>query len=581
MLRLIQYVRDYLKPFGCAILLKGLGAVTEIFIPLLMGMVIDNGIANNDQRQIIILCSVMLLLTAATLALNLTANNLSSRVTQGMGAELRKTLYGHIQNMKIQDVENITPATLITRATNDVERVQNTLLMMCRVVIRAPTLGIGGIILSLWIDWKLTMVIFGGMLFVGIISYFTYRLTFPIFRKVQVNIDRLTLVFREALSGIKVIKSFNKGEHETERFDSRSQDVCDNEMAAGKVHTVSGSTIGLINGLTVAGVLLAASFRIRDNSLAIGQVITVINYVNQILMAMTMIPRIFMMVSRGNISAGRINEVLAITERIGYGSREKADRGADVLSVDNVSFKYQDGDTDALHNISFSVKPGETVGVIGGTGAGKSTLLFLLLRLYEPQKGKILLKGHPISVYSGKYLHENITAALQQYNIFAMTLEENITLGAGGGDEEELNHAVVTAQLSDVVDQLEGRFSYEIAQTGGNLSGGQKQRLNVARTLYRNAELTILDDVSSALDYRTDLKLRSALRKIGNGRSFLLISQRVSGVRDADRILVLKDGRMEGFDSHEALLESCGAYREICQAQGALTDREGCETNAG
>lgn len=574
MRKLYPYLKGSFGIFVFSIVIKALGAVTDIAIPSFMGRVIDEGIVRKDINQIIFLCVMMLIFTVMTVAFNLSANKISSKATQRMGENLRNSLYGHIQNLTVQDVDNWTPATLVTRASNDVERVQQAMLMMCRVAIRAPVMGIGGLVLSFFIDPKLTAVIFVGMLLVGVVSLCTYKMTRPIFRRVQKSIDTMTVVLRESISGIKVIKSFNKGAHETKRFDVESKKVRDSETSAGKINTVSGPTISLIVGITIAAVLFYAVFRIRDSAVEIGQVVTIINYTNQILVAMSTMPRIFMMMSRAYISANRINEIMDTTETTKYGDRERGIENNEILSVENVSFKYQEGGGHTLHNVSFSIKRGQTVGVIGGTGAGKSTLLSLLLRLYEPQKGRIMLKGYPISEYSSEYLHKSITAALQQYNIFAMTMRENITLDLAENKEDELEAAAETAQLKNVVDRMDGRFDYEIAQTGGNLSGGQKQRVNIARTLFRNAELTILDDVSSALDYKTDLKLRTALKDYKSGNSFLLISQRVSSVREADRILVLKDGRVKGFDTHERLIRNCEAYREICKTQGIDLDDE-------
>lgn len=581
MKRIFIYIKPFFALFIFAVCIKGLGAVTDILIPFFMGKVIDDGIVVQDRSRIIFYCAMMLVFTILTVVFNLVANYLSAKATQRMGEKMRNHLYGHIQKLRVQDIDDLSTASLITRTTNDVERVQNTLLMMCRVIVRAPIMAVGGMLLSLMIDPALTGVIFVGMLLVGLTSYIVYRFTHPIFRRVQQCLDKLTLILRESLAGIRVIKSFNKGGYETNRFDQQVKAVRDNEMAAGKIHTVSGPAITLINGLTTAGVLFFSMYRMRDTDIAVGEIITIVNYVTQILMAMSALPRIFMLFSRANTSAGRIGEILDITPESTSGTAENGKAGEPVLEFKNVSFQYAHGSEMALKNISFHIDPGQTIGVIGGTGSGKSTLMYLILRLYQPDSGCICLNGNPLDEYSNAYLHKEVTAALQQYNIFAMTVSENIALNMEQ-DERALSRAADIAQLSDVIEGLNDGFRYEISQTGTNLSGGQKQRVNIARALYRRASLTVLDDVSSALDYQTDLKLRNALKKEHDGRSVLLISQRVSSIRNADRILVLDNGEMVGFDTHAALLESCDVYQALCRTQGVrLLHEKEVTRNAG
>lgn len=573
MKRMLVHFKPFLGIFIFGILIKALGAISDILIPSFMGKVIDEGIETQNIRQIIFLCAMMLLFAGLTLGFNLWANYLSSKATQSMGESLRDHLYGHIQKLTVQDVDDISAASLITRTTNDVERIQNTMLMMTRVAVRAPIMAVGGITLSLLIDPVLTAVIFCGMVVVCFVSFTVFNRAGPIFRRVQKNLDKLTLILRENLAGIRVIKSFNKGAYESERFDKQSRAVRDNEMKAGKIHTVSGPAISLINGLTVAAVLFVSMYRLRDGHISIGQVVTIISYVNQILMAMANIPRIFLLFSRASTSAARVNEILDIKPDNFYGTCEEGADTQEVLTLRDVSFRYGEAGENALMHISFSVKRGETVGVIGGTGSGKSTLLYLILRLYRPDQGEILLNGRPIEEYSQNYLHSQVTAALQQYNIFGMTIGENIALNLER-EERALRHAAETAQLGNVISGVENGFDYEISQAGSNLSGGQKQRVNIARALYRNTPLIILDDVSSALDYQTDRQLRNALKKEEQGKSVLLISQRVSSIREADRILVLDGGRMAGFGTHESLLNTCDVYRALCRTQGVIADEE-------
>jgi ATP-binding cassette subfamily B protein len=448
-----------------------------------------------------------------------------------------------------------------------VEQVQRALHMMARLFVRAPIMAVGGVILSLLIDPVLTGMIFMGMLIVCLISWWVYRITRPIYRKVQKNIDKLTTILREDLAGIRVIKSFDKAGGETERFDGQSGEIMAHELKAGTYNAFVWPTIALTNSVTVAALLLAGYWRMQgDEGLAIGQVVTIVNYVNQILMAMSQVPRIFMLFSRANTSAVRVGEVIDTRDTAEYGHETEPLSQETVLEFKDVCFRY-DGPL-ALDGISFTVKQGETVGIIGGTGSGKTTMVNLMLRLYEPETGGIFLKGRPIAEYTKDYLYETVTAALQQYNIFAMGIGENITLDRDK-DIPKMERAAGSAQIMDLVEQAEGGFEYKITQTGTNISGGQKQRISAARTLYRNAGLIILDDVSSALDYKTDLRLRTALQTEYKGKTVLLIAQRISSVQSADKIIVLHKGKIAGIGSHEDLLKNCGTYRGIAITQDA------------
>lgn len=559
-----------MKPFMGALIVaifcRGFAAFSDLVIPALMGVVIDEGIAYNDTQKIIWLCLLMLLIALGTLGLNLLGNFLATRSAQAMGESVRNATYEHIQKMTIRDVEKITTASLITRVTNDVEHVQRMMLMLSRFVIRAPITAIGGTVLSLLIDPWLTLIMFVGMVLLAVASISVYKVTRPIYRKVQHFIDRMTLVLRENLEGIRVIKAFGKAEYELDRFDTQSKKVRDNEMRAGKFNAFMGPSIALISNVILAAILYVSGFRVQSGDVMIGDVATIITYINMILHAMTMIPRMFMMFSRANTSAARISEVLDISDATVYGEESDPADPETILEFEHVNFAYPDTESRALHDISFRLRRGETMAVIGGTGSGKTTLLNLILRLYEPSSGRILFEGRDIAQYDKRTLTQRITAAMQQYNIFGMTIRENVMLDLDE-DEEKLERSLESAQIMDLIDELEEGCDYRISQNGNNLSGGQKQRISVARTLYRKSDLVILDDVSSALDYRTDLKLRSALRKNYRGTSVILISQRISTVKGADNILVLDHGRVAGLAPHEELIETCETYRRICETQ--------------
>lgn len=576
MRKLFPFIRPQLKPYLWAMALKAGGTFTDLLIPLIMGIVIDQGIAMGDTNMITRLCLLMLFTAIASLAMNLTGHYLSAHSTQAMGANMRDAIYHHIQGMTISSVDDVTTASLITRNTNDVEHVIRTLLMVSRMLMRAPITAIGGTILVLFIDPWLTLVLLCGMILLGTISISVYKVTRPIYARVQKSIDKMTAVLRENLDGIRVVKAFNKQGYELGRFDEQSNAVRAQEVKAGTYNAFMSPGIALISSITTAIILYVSGVRINGGELQIGSVVTVLNYINMILNAMRTIPRMFMMFSRANTSAERINRVLEDNAHTEYGSETMplpAEDGspAPILEFRHVSFRYPGASVDALNDVSFSISRGKTLAVIGNTGSGKTTLLDLALRLYEPTAGEIFFEGRDIREYDRATLTKRMTAAMQQYSIFAMSIRDNILLDKPL-DEERLHSAVSSAQIGDLIDELDGGFDYMISQNGSNLSGGQKQRVSVARTLYRKSDLVVLDDVSSALDYRTDLRLRKALRDNYRDAAVMLISQRIASVRSADQILVLHNGRTMGLGCHEVLAKTCPTYMEICRTQNVDVD---------
>lgn len=570
MKKLYVYIKPCMKRLILAIIAKGGAVVTDLLIPYLMGVVINIGIAAGDIDIITKLCLIMLATAIVTVVLNLLGNYMGAKASQQIGRNIRNAVYSHIQGMTIFDVEQVTTASLITRVTNDVEYVQRTMLMLTRFAIRAPMIAVGATVLSLLIDPWLTLVMFGAMLLLAAASISVYKVTRPIYKKVQKHIDRLTEILRENLDGVRVIKAFNKGSYEQERFDAESRAIRKNELKAGTFNAIMGPTMALISSITTAAILFLSGFRINSGNIEIGDVVTILNYINMTLMAMTLIPRIFMMFSRSNTSAARISEVLEMKDVTEYGKESNAASDDVVLEFKHVCFSYPGSNSKTLNDISFRLKKGETLAVIGGTGSGKTTLLNLILRLYEPTSGEIWFEGRRIQEYDKHTLTSKITAAMQQYNIFGMTVRENITLDMDY-EEERMRSSAQSAQIMDLIAELDEKFDYKITQNGSNLSGGQKQRVSVARTLYRKSDLVVLDDVSSALDYQTDLKLRTALKQNYNGTTVVLISQRISSVKNADNILVLKKGCAMGLGRHKDLFDSCAEYRKICETQ-AITE---------
>lgn len=579
MKKLSVFFRPFLFMIISGIFLKAVGTVADLGLPYLLSLVIDNGIANHDVPLIVKLCAAMLAITLASFVFNLAAHYFASYSSQKIGQSIRNSLYDHLQGVPISDVERFSTSSLITRTTNDVDRIQNFISTSMRMMVRAPILAIGGVIMSLLLDPYLTIVIFIAMVLIGGASIFVYRLTRPIYRKVQIGIDKMTAVVRENLFGIRVVKSFDKCDYECKRFSDHSGTIRNSEIKAGKISAGLSPSITIISNIAIVIVLFISAHRIESGYLEIGKVVTIVNYINMILNAMVTIPRIFIVFSRSHVSAGRINEVLSIPyEKNPLRLEEKEDTSTSVaqeaICFKNVSFGYPQTEIshqnyNILKNITFTVNKGETVAIIGPTGCGKSTLLYLLTRIYRPDSGTIFVDGKDLNLYPEETLRKTVSIALQQYNIFSMSIADNITLG-NDYDEDKLENVADIAQISTILDAKKDRYDSAVSQYGSNLSGGQKQRINIARALYQDTEILILDDVSSALDYKTDLQLRKKLKGIqqrDQNKTILMIAQRISTIQDADKIIVMNDGEIVGEGRHEELLKSCQTYIDIYRTQ--------------
>lgn len=563
---LYKYIAPYKNTVILAITLKAISTICELMIPFLMSYVIDEGIRDRNIELIIVLCGAMLVMTISGWFITAKAHILAVKGGQNIGESLRNTLFDHIQKLTIYDVEKVSTASLITRVTSDVEHIQRTVMMTCRMMVRGPLIMIGGTVMSLLLDPYLTCVMFGGMFLLFGVSMISFKLTRPIYRQAKQNLDKMTSILRENLGGIRSIKAFGKIKEEVERLDGQSRIIKDFELKAGKVNAYTGPLVSLVVNLTIILILIVSGVRVNAGELQIGKIVTILNYINMVLSAMMAIPRMFIMYSQASTSGARIGEVLSQKTYTQYGEAKTPAREDSVLAFKKVGFKYPYTKQYALEDISFCVSRGETMAIIGTTGAGKTSVLNLILRLYEPTEGVVYFQGRNIKDYDKKYLTEKITAAMQQYNIFSMSIKENIILDKAY-DEERLEESANSAQIRELLEELDEHFEHEISQNGNNLSGGQKQRISVARTLYRQSDLVILDDVSSALDYKTDLKLRQALRENYAKQTVILISQRISSIKSADKILVLEEGKQVGLGSHETLLQTCEVYREICKAQ--------------
>jgi len=533
-----------------------------------MADIVDNGLQNNDVNYILRIGGFMLLIAAGGTICAIIATYLSSKAAVGFGTILRQKIFSKVESFSLHEFDKLGTATLITRTTNDITQIQQVSVLIFSMMITAPLTCIGGVIMALQQDaslaWVLVVVI--PILF-GVIGL-TLKKGLPLFKVMQEKIDKLNLVLRENLTGIRVVRAFNRIDREKVRFDDANADLMDNAIKINILMAVLMPVMMLIMNVTTVALIWFGAIRIEDGTMQIGSLLAFIQYATQILFSLLMLVMLFIMVPRAQVSAVRINEVLETKlDIIDPENSKTANNKKGFVEFKDVSFRYPGADQPALSDITFAVKPGEMTAIIGGTGSGKSTLINLITRFYDVKSGSVLVDGVDVREMSQKDLRAKIGFVPQKTVLFTGTITENIRYGKENATMEEIEHAAFVAQATEFVLGTEAGFDHPIAQGGTNVSGGQKQRLSIARALIRKAEIYIFDDSFSALDFKTDAKLRAALKPEIAKATVFIIAQSVSTVRDADRIIVLDDGLIFGIGMHEELLETCKVYREIVASQ--------------
>lgn len=568
MIKLLRYLKPFRFQFILALVLIFLQTLTELFLPALMAGVVDRGIIQGDTLYIFHTGGLMLAASLAGILFSAGSGYLSARISMGFGKILRGKLFSHVETFSLREVDQIGTPSLITRATNDVTQLQMTVLFVMRMMISAPMMAIGGIIMALAEDPKLSLVIVGVIpVLAGIIALITFK-GMPLFKAVQKKIDRINLILRENLSGIRVVRAFNRTDHEKERFDAANTDLTRTATRVNRLMTSLMPTMMLLmNGTTLLLVWFGA-LRIQGGSMQVGSLMAFIQYAAMILFSLLMSTMMIVMLPRAQASAERVQEVLSIEPEIGDPALPKTPEGTTGrVEFDHVTFTYHGAEEPALCDISFSANPGEVTAIIGGTGAGKSTLVHLIPRFYDIDIGHIRVDGQDVREYSQEALRARIGFVPQKAVLFSGTIAENLRFGKEEATDEEIEHASKIAQAHSFISEMNEGYSSFIAQGGKNLSGGQKQRLSIARALVRNPGIYIFDDTFSALDFKTDSELRAALRKETSEATVIIVAQRVNTIFDADRIIVLDDGRIAGIGKHRELLASCEVYREIVSSQ--------------
>ncbi len=567
MIKLFKNLKPYLLPIIGVIVLIFIQSMSELYLPTLMGDIVDEGIAKQNIPYIWKTGGLMVLVTIGGTLAALLASFLASRVGTGFGRDLRNKVFRKVESYSLHEFDEISTPSLITRTTNDITQVQNVATTILRMFVRAPMMAVGGIIMAVTKDAKLSLILVGVVIALAIIIGIVAKVSIPLFKSMQNKIDKLNMVMRERLSGVRVIRAFNRVSNEKEKFKDANYDLTDTTIKVNKIMALLMPLMMLLMNITTIAIIWFASYRIDAGALQVGDLMAFIQYVMQIMFGLVMLTMLFVMVPRASVSAVRINEVLDKDPDIKDTNNVVSFKKEGHLEFKNVSFRYHGAEEYAIENISFEAKPGQVTAIVGGTGAGKTTLVNMIPRFYDVSEGEVLLNGQPIQVISQKQLREKIGFVPQKAVLFTGTIKDNIEFGSDGYSDEKIEKAITTAQAKEFVDQMEKGLDSEIAQGGTNVSGGQKQRLSIARALAKEPEIYVFDDSFSALDFKTDAKLRKALEEETKEGTVLIVAQRITTVMNADQILVLDNGKILARGTHSELLNSSDVYREIVYSQ--------------
>lgn len=576
MRKLVKYLKKYKKNVILGPIFKLTEAVFELIVPLVMAQIIDVGIANKDSGYIWKMGGVLVLLGVCGLGFALICQYVASVASQGFGTELRRELYHHINTLSHKEVDEFGTPSLITRLTSDINQLQVAVAMLIRLVVRAPFLVIGSTIMAFMIDAKLALIFVLVIPLVAVVMWLVTTRTIPFFKSIQKKLDKTSLITRENLVGARAVRAFSKQEYEQERFKDNAEDIEKAAVRAGKISALLSPVNAIILNLAIVAIIWFGGLSVNVGDLTQGQVIALVNYMNQILLALVVVANLVVIFTKSAACAARVNEVLDTKPSIEGKETTKGnvDPSAPAVRFDKVSFSYHDNSEYALDDISFTAGKGQTIGIIGGTGSGKSTLVNLIPRFYDTSKGAVSVCGTDVRNYNLGDLRKKIAVVPQKAVLFSGTIRENMKWGGDNITDEQIWRALKISQAYEFVERLDKGLDHEILQGGKNLSGGQKQRLTIARAIAADPEILILDDSASALDFATDAKLRTAIKENCTNMTVFLISQRANTVKNADRIIVLDDGKMVGTGTHKELLQTCTDYCQICLTQFSAEELE-------
>lgn len=578
MKKLLVYLKDYKKESVLGPLFKLLEATFELIVPLVMAAIIDTGVATGDKSYIMKMCMVLVLLAVIGLTCSVTAQYFAAKAAVGFATKLRHALFAHIESLSFTEMDTVGTATLITRMTSDVNQVQNGVNLVLRLFLRSPFIVFGAMVMAFTIDVKAALVFVVTIPLLSIIVFGIMLISIPLYKKVQLALDKVLGITRENLTGSRVIRAFNKEDDEKVHFNENNDLLTRAQIYVGKISALMNPlTYAIINGAIVVLVWTGA-VRVDNGYITQGEVVALINYMSQILVELVKLANLIININKSIACGNRIQSIFEMQPSITDGSGQKvdkvqtdtADRSEEAeyaVEFSHVGLTYAGAGDESLTDIDFKVKKGETIGIIGGTGSGKSSVVNLIPRFYDVTSGFIKVDGKDVKDYPLEELRGKIGTVLQKAVLFHGTIRENLKWGNPDATEEDLNRAITVAQAKEFVDNKEGGLDFEIEQGGKNLSGGQRQRLTIARAVVKKPEILILDDSASALDFATDAALRKAIREMEGETTVFIVSQRAASIQHADRIVVLDDGKIVGLGTSEELLESCEVYQEIYNSQ--------------
>ena len=572
MRNLLIYLKDYKKESIIGPLFKLLEATFELIVPVIMARIIDIGIKNQDMLYIWKMGAVLVIFGILGLTCSLLAQYFAAKAAVGFGTALRHDLFWHIENLSHAEVDKAGSSTLVVRMTSDVNQVQSGVNLVLRLFLRSPFIVVGALVMAFTINWKAAMVFVVTVPLLAFVIYGIMVITIPLYKKVQRELDEVLLTTRENLTGVRVIRAFRTQKLERETFEHKSDVLMAIQMHVGKISASLNPLTYIIVNAGIIAVIWFGGIQVNVGNMTQGEVIALVNYMTQTLLALVALANLIITFTKALASAGRINEVFAMKPGIVDGNEKESvvqqtEEPKTAVSMEDVTFYYQKSKEPALEHISFTAKKGETIGIIGGTGSGKSTLVSLIPRFYDVTEGRVFVNGKDVREYKVENLRSKVGMVPQKAVLFHGTIRDNMKMGREDASDEEIFEALKTAQALEIVENKPGKLDTVLSEGGKNLSGGQRQRLTIARALVRNPEVLILDDSASALDFATDANLRKAIAEDTNNMTVFIVSQRAASIMHADKIIVLDDGQMVGYGTHQELLKQCEVYQEICYSQ--------------
>lgn len=579
MKKVLTYLTNYKKECVFAPLFKMLEASFELLVPLVMAAVIDTGIGTGDKHYIIQKCIVLVLLGIIGLVCSITAQYFAAKAAVGFATGVRHALFSHIQNLSFTEMDTIGTSTLITRMTSDINQAQNGVNMFLRLFLRSPFIVFGAMIMAFTIDVKAALVFVVTIPLLSIVVFGIMKITMPLYKNVQTKLDVVLGITRENLTGARVIRAFNKEASEIENFNERNETLTSAQLFVGKISALMNPLTYIMVNVATLVLIYVGAIRVNTGHITQGEVVALVNYMSQILVELIKLANLIVTLTKAAACMNRIEGVFDITSSMEFKevkeTEEKREENVDVaIAFKDVGLTYEGAGAEALSDINFTAKKGQTIGVIGGTGSGKSSLVHLIPRFYDASRGSVEINGKNVKEYTKEEIRDKVGIVLQKAVLFQGTIRENLEWGKKDATDAEMWEALTLSQSREFVEQKEGQLDFFIEQGGKNLSGGQRQRLTIARALMKKPEILILDDSASALDFATDAALRKAIRGMKEKPTLFIVTQRASSILYADQIIVLEDGAVAGIGTHETLLRDCETYKEIYYSQYEEEERK-------